>query len=170
MCSGNCKLAGKEVQIYDHEGTRMATGILGEVPRPSSRALYWAELELDAPKTDGFYKWTAKFPKPDMELPHDEATSSFAFMATRPPEHVVTIEVVDENTQTPIKNALAVLHPYKGYTDENGVARVSVPKGEYEVDIAATGKKYFRTTVKVTNDTSIRAELSSLPRTQWSSW
>jgi uncharacterized membrane protein len=160
-CSAHCNLAGKEVEIHDHEGARTATGILGDVQWPKTRALYWAEVELGAPRTDGHYTWKVKFPKPEMALPHEEAASTFAFMTAGPPEHAVTVEVIDKDMKTPIKNAIVVLNAYKGYTDENGVARVSVPKGEYKVDIAASGKRYFQTTVKVVSDTSVKAELSA---------
>jgi len=172
-CSAGCKLTDKRIEIYDQEGGKVATGTLGDVPWPATSALYWAEVELKAPSVEGYYTWEVKFPKPDLELPHEEASCTFAFGTARQPEHVVTVEVIDKNTKTPIKNAHVLLHPhsgypYRGYTDEGGVAKLEVPKGEYEL-YASKGNDYetFQTTVEVASDVTIKAELLVREREWW---
>jgi hypothetical protein len=52
-----------------------------------------------------------------------------------------------------------VLHPYKTFTDERGVAEVRVPQGEYRVFVS--GKKYFpfRSECDIKADVTLRAEL-----------
>ena len=75
-CSADCKLTDNKIEIYDHEGAKVATGTLGGVPWSGTDALYWAEGELKAPSTDGYYRWTAKFPEPDLE-PHEGASYTF---------------------------------------------------------------------------------------------
>jgi hypothetical protein len=171
-CSAECKLTGKDIEIYDHEGAKVATGTLGDVPWSGATALYWAEVELKAPSPEGYYTWEVKFPKPDLELPHEGASYNFGFGAARQPEHVVTVEVIDKDVKTPIKNAHILLHPHRGYvyrsrTDERGVARVNVPKGEYE--LCATKDEYetFQTTVEVAGDIAIKAELMVREREWW---
>lgn len=166
QCSTECKLTGKEVEIYDQEGGKVATETLGGVPWPGTDALYWAEVELKAPGIEGRYRWKVKFPKPDLELPHEEATYTFAFGAARQPEHVVTVEVIDKDTKTPIKNADVILRPpiyrgsaYTSRTDDAGVARVSVPKGEYHICASNDGYKSFTMTAEVASDIAVKAEL-----------
>jgi len=39
------------------------------------------------------YRWTVKFPTPDMEIPHAEATCTFAFGSVRKADRVVTVDV-----------------------------------------------------------------------------
>ena len=162
-CSAECKLSGKEVEIYNHEGARVATGTLGDVPWSATTALYWAAVELEAPGTEGYYPWEAKFPKPDLELPHEGTAHTFAFVAARPPEHVVTVEVIDRAKKKPLKNALVALYssgaPYRNRTDDGGVARVSVPKGEYELSVLMDNYRDFHTTAEVAGDATVRAEL-----------
>jgi len=162
-CSAECKLMGNKIGIYGQKGKKVATGALGGVAWPGTSALYWAEVELEAPGVEGFYKWRVKFPKPDLELPHEEASYHFAFSTARPPEHVVTVEIVDEETKTPLKDAIVALHsggtPWRGSADEGGVARVSVPRGEYDLYVMANAYKPFHRTAEVAGEVEVKAEL-----------
>jgi len=161
-CFAECGLAGQEIEVYDHEGAKVATATLGSVPWSGTTALCWAEVELEAPGTEGYYTWEVKCRKPDLELPHEETSYTFGFRTARQPDHVVTVEVIDKDTKTPIKNADVLLHPYRGYTDERGLARLMVAKGEYELYVSGSGKETFQTSVKVASDVAVRAELLEL--------
>ena len=168
-CSAECKLMGNKIGIYGQKGKKVATGALGGVPWPGTSALYWVEVELEAPRVEGYYRWKVKSRKPDLELPHEEASYSFFFTTARPPEHVVTVEVIAQETTTPVKHARVLLRPqsgykYRGYTDEGGVAKLQVPKGDYTL-YALKGHEYetFQTTVEITHDATIRAELFPAP-------
>jgi len=167
-CSAECKLTGQEVEIYDQGGGKVATGTLGDVPWQDTAGLYWAEVEVEAPITEGFYSLDVKFPKPDLELPHEGAASSFASRTVRPPEHVVTVEVIDKEKNTPLKKAVVTLHSsgttYREYTDEGGVAKLSVPKGEYELLAVTIDYLEFRMAAyEVAGDATIKAELIYWP-------
>jgi len=172
-CSAECNLMDKEIRIYGQKGKKVATGALGGVPSPGTSALYWAEVELEAPGVEGRYRWRVKFPKPDLELPHEEASYHFAFSTARPPEHVVTVEVIDRDTKAPIENASVLLRPllhrghaYRSRTDDGGVARVGVPKGDYQLYASGQGKESSRPTVKVASDITIKAEVFVVKREQ----
>jgi hypothetical protein len=162
-CSADCKVTDKVIEIYDHEGAKVATGTLGDVPWPGTDTLYWTEVELEAPAVEGYYTWEAKFPEPELELPRQEASHAFGFRTGKPPEHLVTVEVIDKDTQTPIKNADVILHPYRAYTDEDGVAEVEVPKAEYKLYVSKDKYKTFQTIVKVASDVTVKAELLVAP-------
>lgn len=171
-CSADCSLGGQKVAVYGQKGKKVATGALGGVPWPGTRALYWAGVELEAPDVEGHYRWRVKCPKPDLELPHKEASYHFAFTTARPPEHVVTVEVIAQDTKTPIKNAHVLLrpqrgYPYRGNTDEGGVAKLEVQKGEYELHASKDGYKEYQTTAQVAGDVAITAELSVRVRGWW---
>ena len=162
-CSAECNLGAKEIEIYNHEGAKVATGTLGGAPWSGTSALYWAEVELEAPSTEGRYTWTVRFPKPDLGLPHEGSAGTFAFATAKPPEHVVAVEVIDKDKKTPIKGAQVVLHPYRGCTDDAGVARVSVPKGEYRVCVFKDEYADFQTSIEVTENAALKAELRFWP-------
>jgi hypothetical protein len=166
-CSAECKLTGRAVEVYNQEGVKIAMGALGELPWASTRALYWTDVELQAPGTEGFHRWTAKFPIPDLELPHECASNAFAFGTVKPPEHIVTVEVIDQATRAPIKNAVVTLHsnvtPFRYTADASGVITASVPKGEYNVYVWSNNHEEFRTIAVIIGDLAIQAELIPLP-------
>jgi hypothetical protein len=166
-CSAECNLTGKKVEVYNQEGDKIAAGTLRDNPWPSTHALYWADVELQAPGTVGFHCWMAKFLNPGLELPHECASDTFAFGTVKPPEHIVTVEAIDRTTGAPIKNAVVTLHssgtPFRHTTDTSGVITASVPKGEYTVYIWTNNHEEFQTTAVVNADISVQAELIPLP-------
>jgi hypothetical protein len=158
-CAAGCRLTGTEVEVFDHLGAKVARSVLGDDPWSNSGSLYWTEVELEAPGAEGYYGWTAKFPEPRLEVLHEGASHSFGFRIVNQPEHTVTIEVTDKDTNTPIPNANVFLHPYSGLSDERGMSRLMVPKGEYELQVLVTGKKPFRTSVEISSDVAVKVEL-----------
>jgi hypothetical protein len=159
-CSAQCKLTGKEVEVYDQAGSLISKGKLGETPWPQTSALYWTEAEMKAPAADGVYTWTVKYSGAALELPHNGSSSQFSFRTANPPEHVVTVQVVDKATQTPIEGAEVVMHPYRTSTDQAGVAKLEVPKGEFTLYVTTKYERpIFEMLVKVDSDQSIKAEL-----------
>ena len=162
-CSAECNLVDKKIAVYGQKGKKVATGALGGVAWPGTSALYWAEVELEAPGVERSYSWRVRFLKPDLDLPHEEASYTFAFGTAAPPEHVVTVKVIDKAKKTPIKSARVTLRsrgaPYRNRTDDGGVARLSVPKGQYKLYVSADSKQTFQTTVDVASDTAVEAEL-----------
>jgi hypothetical protein len=164
QCSAECKLAGRVVEIYDHEQTQVATATLNAAPLSATSALYWAEVDLQAPSTEGSFNWTAKFLKPDLELAHEQAAYPFAFGTVRPSECTVTVEAIDKEAKTPILDAQVVLHPYRGFTDERGIVKIEVARGEYALWISTNNKyRIFRTNIKVVNNMEVKAELVLIP-------
>lgn len=158
-CSAGCNLAGEEIEIYDHEGVKIATGTLGDVPYADRVDLYWAEVEVTAPATKGAYRWEAVLAQPRLETPHREASYKFGFSSAERPEHTVTVEVVDQETEAPVANARVMLRPYSSRTDESGMATLAAAGGEYKLDVTKEKYDTFATTVTVTGDASIRVEL-----------
>jgi hypothetical protein len=164
-CSAGCSLAGHKIEIYNQGAEKVATATLGDTPWPGTSALYWAELQIEAPSLEGYHVWTARFPRPDLELPHEEASYSFGLATGRAPEHLITVEVIEQDGGGPIGKAQVVLRPQSGYayralTDESGAARVGVPTGQYTV-LVSKGIEYvaFETTVEAGDDTTVRVEL-----------
>jgi hypothetical protein len=72
----------------------------------------------------------------------------------------LTVVAVDVESHAPVEGAKVVLHPYRTFTDERGVAEVRVPQGEYRLFVS--GKKYFpfRSECDIEADVTIRAELA----------
>lgn len=138
-CGLHCNLANQKVAVYDQDGNAVAAGELGDALYSSSIDLYWTVLKLKAPEKTGSFTWEAKFPRPDHGIPHDECGLSFSFSTTPPPDCEVTVRVMDKETGDPIGNAQVTMRPnlYTDFTDEQGEARIGVPRGEYKVSISA---------------------------------
>jgi hypothetical protein len=160
-CSAGCDLRGQELCIFDQEGSRAGTVKLGHDVWPGTEALYFAEVEARAPLTAGSHQWEARITDCDSELPHATGSFSMGVRVVSPPDCEVTVRAVDREKQTPIKGARVVMHPYRAVTDGNGIARVRVARGQY--DILVSGPRYMPAcaSVEVTADMITSAELEA---------
>jgi hypothetical protein len=161
-CSAGCKLAGRKLSIFDHEGAQVAEAQLVDDIWPGTGALYFAEVEALAPLQIGDFEWRVETPGSD-EVPHAAGSCSFAVKIVSPPDHEVTVEAFDSEQQTPVKGAHVLLHPYRAFTDESGVARVKVAGGRYTLVVSGFRYVAYESIIAVTSDVAIRAELTSEP-------
>jgi hypothetical protein len=160
-CSAACNLGRRELSIFDQAGSRIGTAKLGHEIWPGTEALYFAEVEARAPLAAGSHEWEAKIAGWDAELPHTAGSIPLIVRVVAPPECEITVRAIDREKQTPIKGARVVIHPYRAVTDDNGIARVSVARGQY--DILVSGSQYLpaSTSVEVTADMITSAELDA---------
>ena len=77
-CSSECRPDGWTVEVRDQDGERRATVTFGGEPWPGTSALYYAEVELSAPDTDGLHTLEARALADDLPLPHAEAVAPLA--------------------------------------------------------------------------------------------
>jgi hypothetical protein len=98
-----------------------------------------------------------------LRLPHGAASFAFSLIADRPPDHTVTVEVIEQQTATPIDNAHVRLGVYRTSTDETGLARLAVPAGEHELFIWKAGYSAPGRMVDVRNDANLRVEAEAAP-------
>ena len=159
-CSSECRPDGWTVAVRDHDGKQRASGTTSSEPWPDTAGLHYAQVELSAPDTEGLYTWEAAAPVNALDIPHAEGVARFGVRAVPTPECLLTVVAVDVENQTPVEGAKVVAHPYKTSTDEHGVAKVRVPRGEYRLFVS--GKKYFpyRSDCDVKADLTIKADLS----------
>jgi len=175
-CSSECRPDGWTVEVRDDEGKKRATATLSDEPWPGTAALYYAEVDLNAPDTEGLYAWQARAPALGLAddlaegladgvadgpgIPHAECSARLGVRVVPAPNCLLTVVAIDMESQTPVQGAKVVVHPYTAFTDERGVAEVRVPEGEYRVFVS--GKKYFpfRSDCEIKTDVTIRAELA----------
>ena len=162
-CSNGCRLANSDFGVYDHEGTQTAVGTLTDECWPGTAGLYVAEIELEAPASEGLYTWSVKRPQSSLGIPHAEGSSDIGVRVVGHPEYLVTIETVDKATQTPLSGARVVMHPYRVVADEHGVARVQVAKGAYKLFVSQTSYLTLGLPVDVAADMTARVELDLEP-------
>jgi hypothetical protein len=170
-CSHECDLSNRIFGIDDHEGTQVATGTLSGDCWPGTTGLYVAEVELEAPATEGLYAWSVTAPSTGLGggsgstdgIPHAEGSINLGVRVVCRPDYLVTVQAVDQVSQMPLAGARVVMHPYKAVTDERGVAEMRVAKGAYRLFVSQTAYLTFGLSVEVTADVTARAELDLEP-------
>jgi len=162
-CASACPLAHVPFAVYDDGGARVAAGTLGGEPWPGTAALYAAEIELTAPAAEGLHTWSVRGPDAEAAAPHAVGSTTFGLRVVNRADHLVTVEAVDKDGQTPIAGARVVMHPYHVETDERGVATLRVAKGTYRLFVSQTRYETFALPLEVEGDLTTRAELSLEP-------
>jgi hypothetical protein len=162
-CSAGCNLAGRALSITAHDGVQVAAAKLCDDVWPGTSALYFAEVEAQAPRASGEFTWQVACPSSDQGVPHAAGSCSFSVRVVAPPDHEVTVEAFDGDTQAPIKGAHVLLHPYRALTDERGMAKVKVAKGRYTLFVSGFNYIGHERIIDVASDVTARAELTVEP-------
>jgi hypothetical protein len=156
-------LAGGTIEVCDESAVVVARARLGDTPLPGTGALYWTQLELLAPIKAGLCAWSVRFEPTELELPHEPASSQFSVLIVRPPEHRLTIKVIEKDTSAPIANAQLRLGAYRAATDLSGLAQVDLPKGVYDLNVWKVGYEAPAKTVELNESRSVEVEVLSVP-------
>jgi hypothetical protein len=161
--SAGCDLRGHSVEVRNAAGDVMGEGDLGDAPWPGTNALYWTELSLPAPVTEGIATVTAHFSAAGLQPPHTDASAQFSFAVVKAPDHTLTIKVIETESAKPLADAHLRLGPYRAATDHNGAATLPVCKGPYQLHIWKVGYDAPATAVDINGDTVMRVEAVIVP-------
>jgi hypothetical protein len=162
-CSTGCKLAGRPLFILDRQGAQVGAASLGDDIWPGTSALYFAEVEAQAPLATGDHRWQIETAGSDAGVPHAAGSVAFAIRVVGPPDHEVTVEAFDREKQAPIKGAHVLLHPYRALTDVRGTAKIKVAKGRYRLFVSGFNYIAYQDIIEVAGDVTMRAELTAEP-------
>lgn len=153
------ELAGSAVEVCDQTGAIAGCGKLNPAPLEGSSALYWTEIELRAPSSEGLSTWVARFAATDAKSAHDGAACEFIVTTVRRPEHTLSVTVVEKDTATPVEDAIVRLGGFRASTDAAGLARVRMPKGRHELVVWKVGYEAPALAVDITGDAAIQVEV-----------
>ena len=159
-CSSGCRPDGWVIEVLDHDGKTLSRTGLGDDAWPDTVALYYAEIDLTAPDAEGLYSWEVRVPAAGMDVPHAGCIGGFGVRVVPSPECVLTVEAIDRETAVPVTGARVVVHPYRAFTDERGVAEMRIPKGDYRLFVSGRDYLPFRRDGEIKADVAIRAELA----------
>jgi hypothetical protein len=162
-CSAGCDLHGYALRIVGEGGAEAGAATLGNDIWPGTDALYFTEVEADAPAATGLHSFDIRTAGWVSELPHAAGSATLSLRIVNRPECEVTVEVVDRDKQTPIEGAVVVLHPYRATTGANGIATLKVTKGPYDIMVSGPGYISASMATEVTADMATRAELDEEP-------
>jgi hypothetical protein len=161
--AAGCGLGGAKILVSDQSGTVIGQGRLQDTPWPGTSALYWTEVEVPAPDREGMFWCTVNFAAADIDTPHERSSSKFSVAIVRPPEHRLTVEVLERDSKAPIEDAQVRLGAYRAATDPSGRAEVAMPKGTYDLAVWKVGYEAPVRTVDVREDVSVQVEAVIVP-------
>jgi hypothetical protein len=161
--SAGCALGAQKILVSDQSGTVIAEASLRDTPWPGTSALYWTEVEVPAPSAEGMFWCSVNFAAADIETPHEGASSKFSVAIVRPPEHKLTVEVLEKDTKAPIADAQVRLGAYRAATDPSGRAQLAMPSGTYDLTVWKVGYEVPSRTVAIHEELGIRVEAAIVP-------
>jgi hypothetical protein len=161
--SADCTLEGQQIEICDETGSIAGHGILQGSPWPGTSGLFWTEVELVAPANDGLSSWSARFAPAGLDSAHDETSSQFHVAVVRPPEHTITVKIIEKESGAPVGDVQVRLGAYRGATDQSGLAQIRVGKGRYDLKIWKVGYEAPEKTIDIEDDLAVEIEAVALP-------
>jgi hypothetical protein len=161
--AAGCDLAGRAIEVRDEGNAVMASARLNATPWPDTDALYWAELRMPAPAKAGMFSWTVTFDAAGLAIPHEGASSRFSIAIVDPPEHRLTVKVIERETAAPIADAKVRLGAYRGATGPSGLAEIMLPKGAYDLTVWRPGFEAAPSSVTIDADAMIEVTVTALP-------
>src|SRR5262249_37266001 len=119
--------------------------------------------ELTAPSEAGPSTWSVRFAAKDLALPHDGSVAEFNVAIVAPPEHRLTVKVIEKESRAPIDEVQVRLGAYRAATDLSGLAHVMMPKGAFDLHIWKAGYEAPPRTVEIADDVSVEVEATIVP-------
>ena len=156
-CPSGCSMSGAPIEIRNADGATVASGRTGSEPWPGTIALYWTELDVAAPHTEGTHAWSATAIAPDAS--HEHVTSVIRFVSSRSPEHRLSFEVIEKGSGAPLGDVELRIGVFRATTNAMGRAHVDVPGGTYDVHAWKLGYDLLSRTASVGADTTLQLEI-----------
>jgi hypothetical protein len=161
--AANAELKGLEIGVFDDNDTVAARGRLRDTPWPGTTALYWEEVELPAPAEEGLSRWSVRFAPAGLALPHDGTAAEFTAAIVPPPQHRLTVKVIEQQSKAPIEDVQIRLGAFRGATGPLGLAEVMMPTGRYDLQIWKAGYEAPARPVDINADLAVEIEAVVLP-------
>jgi hypothetical protein len=159
--SAGCALGGCHIEVLDGNLV-VASGQFGDAPWPGTSALYWAEVELQAPDSPGLVTLAVRFDAADLDEPHQDASSQFNVSVVARPDHTLAVTVASGGV--PIEEAYIRLGAYRATTDASGQATIRIARGCYELVAWKAGYDTEPVPLTIDTDASIHVEARALPQ------
>jgi hypothetical protein len=160
-CSVGCALAGLPLRIQTENGPQ--TAALGSEILPHTRATSWAEVELAAPDDEAVHHWTVSCEPPGSEHPHYAEPADLTFRTAGPPQHNVTITVVEKHDKTPLSGAYVMVGLRQAESDKQGIARLKTGSGAQLVSVILRNYITYEEEMEINADTEITVPLTFSP-------
>jgi len=161
LCLAGCNMARHTIRVLDDTGAVVQTLALSDDVWPGTTGVHHAEVVAPVGEQPCQRTWSLSVDEAPGELPHHMSPLQVSCRVLSSPECEIVVQVVDSERKTPIAGARLVAHPYRTLTDENGVAKLKVSRGNYELLVSARRYGALARTVEITGDYATQAEMIS---------
>lgn len=156
--SGNA-LSGARIEVSDATGAVVASGALGDTPWAGTEALYWAALEVPAPRDRDVADYTVR------RMPEDSGAvpTRFSIAVAAKPVYTLTVTVTERDTQEALDGVEIRVGPFRARTGKNGRAEVRVARGDFQLQLWRTAHIAEPQPIRVGRDDSLELTMVHVP-------
>ena len=163
-CSAGCDLEGKEIQICDEARRRHRARDARRNPVGRNPGALLDRGRSGCSRQGGGDLAVESGSRPtELRLPHGGASARFGFETVKPPQHSVTVKVVEKDAGTPVEDAQVRLGVYFAYSDATGLATDRDASGTYSLDVLKTGYEALSRVLEVNGDVTVEVEVAVIP-------
>lgn len=162
-CLDGCDLSGQSVHLLDDAGAARGETRLGKECWPGTSSLYWAELDMTPPETEGDVIWAARLDASGCALPHEAPDAAVRFRVVPKGRHKVTVCLRDRESGSPVPEVGLRIGPYRGKTDALGNTTLGVAPGTYKLSIWKPGYEPEARELEVEGDLEIEIDAIAIP-------
>jgi len=159
-CSSSCCLEGRALEVTDEAGRLVAVERLGSDIWPGTEGLHVARIQATAPEGVGSHAWRITCSPGSGGVAHESGSCDLRITVTESLDCAVEVRVVELETERALSHATVVLHPFRAVTNEAGIARMCVAKGEYDLLVSCSRHTPSSTQCSITMDESITVILT----------
>jgi hypothetical protein len=120
-------------------------------------------VDVMSPAHAGTCAWVAVLAPVHLEAPHATVSLPFNLLTVPPPQHSVTVEVIENDAGSPVEDVEVRFSMYRASTDKMGLAKVALPDGVFELTIWKLGYHPVSKSIDVGSDFSIQLKIEALP-------
>src|SRR5262249_51545988 len=91
------------------------------------------------------------------------SAAEFSVAIVAPPEHRLTVKVVEKDSRTPIDDVQVRLGAYRAATDPSGGGQGMMPKGAFDLHILEAGYEGPGPHRRIADDVSVEVEATVVP-------
>ena len=153
------KLAGQRIEISDAAGTAVVSGTLNDTPLPGTEALYWAALEVPAPRDRSAADFTVRL-APEKQ---DAVPTRFSVSIAAKPAYTLNMTITERDSKEALDGVEIRVGPFQARTDKAGRAEIRVSRGDFQIQLWRTAHIAEPQPIRVGRDDELELTMVHVP-------
>jgi len=155
--AANRPLGGSTVEVTDAAGAVVASGTLGDTPRPGTEALYCTALDVPAPRQE-IAEYTVRLVGVD-----DAVATRFSAAVAAKPAYTLSVTVAERDSKEPLDGVEIRIGPFQARTGKDGRAELRVSRGDFQIQLWRTAHIAEPQPIRVGRDESLELTMVHVP-------